>query len=510
MSKQNHSFSEFYSLLDAACEDRLTAEQSRRLEKLLRSDESARREYEEYLHLNLELHFASRAHRAKHAAKGVRPQGSEVRSVKPASARSFLGFANQRQVVTCAAAAAVFLVLLTAAGVIPWGASSNPTTAMPIETVGKLTNAVAVKWRDTQGAPSLGEDLAAGQRLVIDHGVAEITFRDGAKISVAGPASLQLSDAMAMRLFSGRLTATVPSSAVGFRVDLPNARLIDKGTAFGVNVVANGDDEIHVFEGQVDAFIRAGSSQGYDKQVQLRAGQAAQFNEKWSAVRLSESEKSPLSPSLALYLENQGKDIVAPTRQYILSQSYLVGPAPGTFAIEDGEINLRAGLDNTVCVMVDESHLSLPSSGYLEVVVPPLKHPYDGVFLMCSSVPRQPGGTNNFGLRLRRDVRGIWVMPIKDPEYRSVLETEFGREGMNMLPDPGGALRFSIERVTRSRFRCYYQPIGSDSDPVFVDEIVVPQLESYDELCVGVQAYCFDEVRNYRFTELDVIPVASQ
>jgi hypothetical protein len=52
-------------------------------------------------------------------------------------------------------------------------------------------------------------------------------------------------------LHGGRLTAKVPSQAIGFVVDTPTAKLKDLGTEFGVNV-RDGQTDVQVFNGIVD------------------------------------------------------------------------------------------------------------------------------------------------------------------------------------------------------------------------------------------------------------------
>ena len=128
----------------------------------------------------------------------------------------------------------------------------------------------------------------------------------------------------------------------------------------------------------------------------------------------------------------------------------------------------------------------------MEVNVPTMHGKYDGEFLMCSTVTEQPDGVSSFGLRLRRDRRGIWL-------------TKEARKAMQILPDPGGPLSLSIERVSSTKFRAYYRKPGSDN-PVLIGEADHPALASHQSLYVGVQAFCQDASRTYSFSEMKIVP----
>ena len=58
----------------------------------------------------------------------------------------------------------------------------------------------------------------AGQQLKLVEGVAEITFKTGARMLLQAPAELDVAAAVSV-LHHGRLTATCPPGAEGFRVD---------------------------------------------------------------------------------------------------------------------------------------------------------------------------------------------------------------------------------------------------------------------------------------------------
>ena len=91
-----------------------------------------------------------------------------------------------------------------------------------------------------------------GQSVRVSRGVVVLEFAIGATVSLEGPAELEIVSANSGFLNEGKLTAVVPPSAVGFTIQTPTSHVIDHGTEFGVQVLANGSSETHVFEGEVE------------------------------------------------------------------------------------------------------------------------------------------------------------------------------------------------------------------------------------------------------------------
>ncbi|WP_158965440.1 LamG-like jellyroll fold domain-containing protein [Paraglaciecola sp. L3A3] len=103
----------------------------------------------------------------------------------------------------------------------------------------------------------IGESVAPG-RLNIENGFLELEFYHGAQLKIAGPAELEIVSAKRVKLFKGKVMTDVPTVAIGFTIDTPNSEVVDLGTAIGVQVDANGDSQVHVFEGLVEAISKTG------------------------------------------------------------------------------------------------------------------------------------------------------------------------------------------------------------------------------------------------------------
>lgn len=110
-----------------------------------------------------------------------------------------------------------------------------------------------------------------GERFELDEGTVKLLTRQGAELVIEAPAVFRFESPQRLRLEKGRLAAEVPPVAKGFTVVTPDGDAVDLGTRFGVDVPAEGDSEIHVFEGEVIA-----TGAGGDRS--LRGGDALVMN----------------------------------------------------------------------------------------------------------------------------------------------------------------------------------------------------------------------------------------
>lgn len=118
----------------------------------------------------------------------------------------------------------------------------------------------------------IGDKLGSGS-IELSEGYSELTLSNGVILVLEAPVKLTLQSENKVFVDSGKLVAKVPPNAIGFRIDTPSAEIIDLGTEFGVDVLANGDSQVHVLEGEVKA--RASKLQSYQH---LKKDQALAFN----------------------------------------------------------------------------------------------------------------------------------------------------------------------------------------------------------------------------------------
>ena len=123
-----------------------------------------------------------------------------------------------------------------------------------------------------------GETVEPGI-LSLSRGLLRLDFSNGARVTVQGPAELEVFDQDRVLLHKGLVTATIPESAVGFVVDTVAAHVVDLGTSFGVSVSENGQTEVCVFDGEVEVSLpREAGAEGVSHLVREGESISARVN----------------------------------------------------------------------------------------------------------------------------------------------------------------------------------------------------------------------------------------
>jgi hypothetical protein len=117
--------------------------------------------------------------------------------------------------------------------------------------VAVLRDIAGVVWTDGTPARSAGATLEPGW-LRFKSGMVVIEFFSGARVLLEGPAELELRSGNEAFCQSGRLRAQVPAQAHGFTVATSRFNVVDLGTAFGLQVSADGSGQVKVLQGQVE------------------------------------------------------------------------------------------------------------------------------------------------------------------------------------------------------------------------------------------------------------------
>ena len=136
--------------------------------------------------------------------------------------------------------------------------SARPVPGFPPGPAARLA-AVHCQWVDPKSALGAGASLAAGRKLELASGQAEIVFQCGAKVTLRGPAIFEIESANSSYLTIGRLSARADTpQAHGFTVHSRTASTVDLGTEFSVVASADGHSQIRVVEGAVDVRLASG------------------------------------------------------------------------------------------------------------------------------------------------------------------------------------------------------------------------------------------------------------
>ncbi|MBC8325482.1 MAG: FecR domain-containing protein [Verrucomicrobia subdivision 3 bacterium] len=264
---QPYDADELNALCAGHCDGRLSEEEFARLEALLAESPEARAQFLRYMNLESALH----------------EYGEPAGLAWGESAHPLLGNAPAQSPTArwMPWALAASLVALLTLGVWKWNQpepkSSNPITktaaAIPVVVPGVavLAKAVGVEWESP--ALPVGTAVPAG-RLLFSAGLVRLEFYSGAAVILEGPADFELLGIDLAKCHRGKLRAIVPEPAAGFTVLTPQARLVDLGTEFGIDVAENGPAEVHVFDGRVEVYPPDGQTVTAD----LTAGKAARIN----------------------------------------------------------------------------------------------------------------------------------------------------------------------------------------------------------------------------------------
>lgn len=159
----------------------------------------------------------------------------------------------------------------------PVVADTQSPAAAPPATVATLTQMVDCQWASWAPSFDCGQQLVEGTRLVLQSGMAKVTFECGAEVVLQGPCDFVAQSKMVGYLVSGRITANVPRRAFSFAILSPEVDFVDMGTAFGVSVAGDGQTELHVFQGEV--ICSPPKNEGGDRKqlVHVAANKAVEF-----------------------------------------------------------------------------------------------------------------------------------------------------------------------------------------------------------------------------------------
>jgi ferric-dicitrate binding protein FerR (iron transport regulator) len=256
MTRPFEHLAELKGLLDALCEESITAEQVRRLEQLVLSYPEAEAYYVQYMSLHADL---SRAFSGLPVATarslrdhlGPEPAGAAAGRPRAASRRRFLFWGSSLGLAGLAAGLLVAVALWPRApAVVP---PADDGAEADDDSVAVLLQAPGARWEPADVAPRAGSPLAPGW-LRLKSGFAHIEFYSGATVILQGPAEFRLVSRTEAYCARGKLWAQVPPQAHGFTVGSPTLDLVDRGTEFGFEVGAGRRAEVHVFRGKVELY----------------------------------------------------------------------------------------------------------------------------------------------------------------------------------------------------------------------------------------------------------------
>jgi hypothetical protein len=273
MTRPFPEFAELRALLDALCEESITAEQVRRLEELVLSRPEAEAYYVQYMSLHADLLSRFGALPGRTEPLG-RAQAGPEQAASAGSAGVAVPAAGRRRlrwaILGLSSLAAGLLVALALGRPPREGPEPEPAAEASDNTVAVLLRASGAEWEDTGLPTRVGAPLPPGW-LRLKSGVAHLEFYSGATVILEGPAEIRLISRIEAYCARGKLRATVPPQAHGFTIGSPSLDLVDRGTEFGLSVGER--TEVHVFEGKVELYGPGAAGRPPALHEGLRTGQ---------------------------------------------------------------------------------------------------------------------------------------------------------------------------------------------------------------------------------------------
>ena len=223
--------------------------------------------------------------------------------------RTRVSSTKSRWTTAALALAASIAILLAGWGMGHWQSAASTERAF----VAKLVDAKGVRWDSGTLPTEVGASLSQG-RLRLASGLATVEFRKGARVTLEGPADLEIINGDKCYLHRGALTAHVPPPAVGFMVETANAKLVDHGTDFGISAGTDGAATVEVFDGEVEVFHQTSgqrmkllTKQGASVSTEELSGRAAADDDSETELPRARRTVQPLSGNTVTITSADGR-----------------------------------------------------------------------------------------------------------------------------------------------------------------------------------------------------------
>lgn len=320
--------SEQLALFDqAAFSEEATPGDFQRLEELAKEDSRVAGAYLRYVELSSQIDVVLRSRRAEgDAAAGVALRGQSKSPFRKWMSGGLLALA-------ASIALMLFGVWDRVGGdrrvdVENNASGSGDNAERSVDAIAGAAVIVAIDSNElTEAGVRVGDHLRRGSTIAFESGRASLEFHEGVVAVIEGPCELSITSTSSATLRRGLLAADVPPWAVGFAIDTPQARVIDHGTRFVVDVDASNRVDVAVAEGEVELDARQPGRRGAEPNPRLFAG---------DGVRLGAARKgAPLQAGKLVEFARQHLPVVAGHRDLEVVAGYQVDFVPGGMSAED-------------------------------------------------------------------------------------------------------------------------------------------------------------------------------
>jgi ferric-dicitrate binding protein FerR (iron transport regulator) len=157
--------------------------------------------------------------------------------------------------------------------------------------IATLVEARDVVWAKGQSPIAVNARLRP-QDIHCSSGTLTLALDSGARVTLEGPADLQILSSTRLRALRGQITTRIGGEGRGFTVETPNTLVVDQGTEFGVDVDDSGQTDVVVFHGLVD-LSRPESGKNPAEIKHLGQGEALRVDKAGVLSRITAVERSP-------------------------------------------------------------------------------------------------------------------------------------------------------------------------------------------------------------------------
>ncbi len=179
--------------------------------------------------------------------------------------------------------------------------------------VARVRVSAFVEWeKDTEIRANEGDVIGPGW-IRIRSGTLALAFTSGANVVIEGPAEFQLINPDRAFCAYGQVFADVPKQAIGFQIDVPQTKVIDLGTAFGIKVNPDGT-LVHVIQGEValqDNILRSKHLNTGESVVVKEGGELKTYLPNTLEPEMLHGSLSPVNVEFCERCENQSKAVNA-------------------------------------------------------------------------------------------------------------------------------------------------------------------------------------------------------
>lgn len=196
--------------------------------------------------------------------------------------------------------------------------------------VAQIVESVEAEWEDGAETFKCGQELQPNS-LKLKSGIVKLKFGCGAEVVLEGPGELLVKQKDSAFFRQGRLSAYVPPEGIGFEIATPLVSVIDRGTAFSMQVSENKSD-VHVLKGMVDIKTSADRKQslleGFAALLDLQAESKivkADPTTFFSDQQLRQRKTAYVAKRKEIWNEQSQRQLADPSMLYSLDAEAVVG-----------------------------------------------------------------------------------------------------------------------------------------------------------------------------------------